>query len=195
MPPLQAAYWLALLAEIAVRLPYDRRRKRLQMVDRRVTAAEIAVLLALLLGMLLLPLVYSATSWLAFADYDLPPWAGGLGIALIAGAVAVFWRAHADLGANWSPTLEVRAGHELVTQGIYGQVRHPMYASQALWVIAQPLLLQNWLAGWLHLVLFVVFYALRVPAEERMLRQHFGAAYDAYAARVGGVLPRFGATP
>ncbi len=112
-------------------------------------------------------------------------------MVLIAGAVFVFWRAHADLGLNWSPTLEIREKHELITGGIYSRIRHPMYASQWLWVLAQPLLLQNWIAGLLNLLVFVPFYFLRVREEERLMLEQFGDRYRTYMQQVGAVLPRF----
>lgn len=102
-----------------------------------------------------------------------------------------FWRAHADLGLNWSPTLEIREKHELITRGIYGIIRHPMYASQWLWVIAQPLLLPNWIAGWLDLIVFIVFYSLRVKAEEQLMLEQFGGRYRSYMQKVNAVFPKF----
>jgi protein-S-isoprenylcysteine O-methyltransferase Ste14 len=140
--------------------------------------------------MLVLPIVNAATDWLDFASYKLPDWAGWMGILLIAGAIFVFWRAHADLGLNWSPTLEIREKHELVTRGIYGVIRHPMYASQWLWVIAQPLLRQNWIAGWLNLIIFIFFYFLRVKAEEQLMMEQFGDQYGAYMQKVGTIIPK-----
>jgi protein-S-isoprenylcysteine O-methyltransferase Ste14 len=98
--------------------------------------------------------------------------------------------AHADLGLNWSPSLEIREKHELITRGIYGVIRHPMYASQWLLVIAQPLLLQNWIAGFLNFLVFIPFYLLRVKAEERMMLDSFGAQYQEYMKNTGGVLPK-----
>jgi protein-S-isoprenylcysteine O-methyltransferase Ste14 len=130
------------------------------------------------------------TGWLDFADYKLPNWAGWAGVIVLAGALLVFWRAHVDLGLNWSPTLEIREKHELITSGIYRFVRHPMYASQWLWVVAQPLLLQNWIAGWLNLVVFAVFYVVRVSAEEQMMIDRFGDAYRQYRQKVGAVIPK-----
>jgi protein-S-isoprenylcysteine O-methyltransferase Ste14 len=141
--------------------------------------------------MFLVPIIYGATDWLEFADYDLTSWAGWIGVILITSAIFVFWRAHADLGINWSPTLEIREQHQLITHGIYGVIRHPMYASQWLWVIAQPLLLQNWIAGWLNLIVFVFFYFLRVKAEEQLMIERFGDEYRAYMQRVGAVFPKF----
>ena len=141
-------------------------------------------------GSFLVPIVYAVTNWLDFANYRLPAWAGWLGVLLAAGAVFLFWRGHADLGLNWSPSLEIREEHELVTQGIYRVIRHPMYASQWLLVLAQPLLLQNWIAGFLGLLAFIPFYFLRVSAEEQMMLEEFGDQYRAYMQKVGGILPK-----
>jgi protein-S-isoprenylcysteine O-methyltransferase Ste14 len=67
-----------------------------------------------------------------------------------------------------------------------------MYASMWLWGTAQALLLQNWIAGWAGLVLFVPMYVLRVPREERMMLEQFGEAYREYRNRTGRVVPRLG---
>ena len=103
----------------------------------------------------------------------------------------LFWRSHRDLGANWSPSLEITEQHTLVTRGVYARVRHPMYAAQALLALAQMLLLPNGLAGIGGLLMFLAFYLVRVPREEQMMREHFGEAYTAYAARTGRILPRW----
>jgi protein-S-isoprenylcysteine O-methyltransferase Ste14 len=186
-----AIYFVAILVEIIIRIPLNKRRKQEKMSEQRVTRQERALLGLLSLAMFFLPIVYAATDWLDFANYTLPAWAGWFGVPIMAGAVFVFWRAHADLGLNWSPSLEIREKHELVTRGIYGVIRHPMYASQWLWVIAQPLLLQNWIAGFANLVIFIPFYFLRVQAEEQLMIDKFGSRYQAYMQRVGGVLPKF----
>ena len=87
--------------------------------------------------------------------------------------------------------LELRKGHQLVKHGVYRSIRHPMYASQWLWVIAQPLLLQNWIAGWANLVFFIFFYSLRVKAEEKLMLEQFGDRYRSYMQTVGAVFPKF----
>jgi protein-S-isoprenylcysteine O-methyltransferase Ste14 len=58
-------------------------------------------------------------------------------------------------------------------------------------VIAQPLLLQNWIAGWLNLLVFIFFYFLRVKAEEQLMIERFGDQYRTYVQKVGAVFPRF----
>jgi len=183
-------YFLGIVVESVIRAPLNRKRKAETMNVRRVTSQEKTILFLLLIAMFIFPLIYAFSDWLSFADYTLPIWAGWLGVLILFGALFVFWRAHADLGLNWSPTLEIREKHELITKGIYGVIRHPMYASQWLWVIAQPLLLQNWVAGWLNLLVFVVFYAVRVKAEEQLMIEQFGDEYRAYMKKVGGVIPK-----
>ena len=187
---LTAIYFVAIVIEMVIRAPLNQKRRKEKISERRYTRQEKILLALLSLGMFFVPIIYAATGWLDFANYTLPAWAGWLGVILIAGALFVFWRAHADLGLNWSPTLEIREHHELVTRGIYGLVRHPMYASQWLWVLAQPLLLQNWIAGFIDLLIFVPFYYLRVKTEEQLMQQQFGDQYRSYMKKVGAVFPR-----
>ena len=143
--------------------------------------------------MFFIPALYVLTPWLDKANYRLPTRAqgraGGVGTVILAVAVWLFWRSHTDLGRNWSPSLQLREGHMLVTEGVYRYIRHPMYASMWLWGIAQALLLQNWVAGWASLVLFLPLYVLRVPREERMLLEYFGDAYRTYMNRTARVVP------
>jgi protein-S-isoprenylcysteine O-methyltransferase Ste14 len=185
-------YFFGILAEIVIRAPYRRQTRDSRVVDRRTDGLEYSVLILLLVGTFVLPLVYAVTPWLGFADYTLPDWAGGLGIGLMGAALWVFWRSHVDLGRNWSATLEMREEHQLITQGIYARVRHPMYPSQWLWAVAQFLLIQNWIAGSGTWVAFSLLYFVRVPREEAMMLEHFGDKYRRYMARTGRVFPRLG---
>ena len=184
------AFWGSIVAQMVIRAPLNKKRRLEKMSERQVTGKEKSILGLLFLGGFLLPLLYSTTSWLDFANYTLPVWAGWIGVVLIAAALYVFWRAHADLGLNWSPTLEIREKHELITRGIYGVIRHPMYASQWVLAIAQPLLLQNWLVGFANLIIFIPFYFLRVQAEEKMMQDSFGDEYRNYMKKTGAVFPK-----
>lgn len=186
-----AIYFVAIVAEIVIRAPINQKRKQQKVTASRYTTQEKTLLLLLSIGMFFVPIIYAATDWLDFANYSLPIWARSLGVLLISLAILVFWRAHADLGLNWSPTLEIREHHDLVTHGIYGVIRHAMYASQWLWVLAQPLLLPNWIAGFLNMLVFIPFYFLRVREEEKLMLEQFGDQYRSYMQKVGAVFPRF----
>lgn len=185
-----AIYFVGIVVEIIIRAPINKKRQQGKMSEQRITRQERTMLGLLFLGMFFVPIIYAATGWLDFANYSLPSWAGWLGVLLLIGAIFVFWRAHVDLGVNWSPSLEIREKHELITRGIYRLIRHPMYASQWLWVLAQPLVLQNWIAGFLNLLVFITFYFLRVQAEEQMMLDSFGTQYQEYMQRTGRVLPK-----
>lgn len=187
---LKGCYLLALFVQIAIRLPHDRVRRQETITLDQVTGQERGLIGVLFAGIMLFPFGYIFSRRLDFADYRLPTWAGLSGVGLMAGALGVFWRAHEDLGRYWSPSLQLVEDHHLITEGIYGYIRHPMYASQWLWSLAQPLLLQNWIGGWAGLAFFLPFYLLRVRHEEAMMLERFGDDYRAYMARTGGVLPR-----
>jgi protein-S-isoprenylcysteine O-methyltransferase Ste14 len=177
---------------VTIRGVYKQRTKANQLVVRRVDALEKALMIIVIPGGLLLPLIYLLTPWLAFADYSLPTFAPWCGLPLMLAALWLFWKSHADLGLNWSQSLEVRTGHQLITRGVYRSIRHPMYASIFLWCLAQGLMLANWLAGWYALAAFAVMYFVRTPREERMMRDTFGQQYVEYARRTGRLFPKAG---
>ena len=190
MPPWNLVFLAGFIVFATIRGFYKERAKSNETVVRRRDAMEIALLVIMVQGTLLLPLLHLFTSWLAFADYRLPAAASWYGAALMLAALWLFWRSHADLGRNWSYTLEVRKGHELITHGVYRAIRHPMYASIWLWCLAQGLLLSNWLAGWYALAAFAAMYFIRVPREEAMMQEVFGQEYLDYMQRTGRILPR-----
>jgi protein-S-isoprenylcysteine O-methyltransferase Ste14 len=187
-------YFLGMLAELVIRIPHERRRRRTQIAVDHLDGSERALIGLMSVGTLFVPTVYALTPRLDGADYRLPRgaggWAGGAGVAILALAIWLFWQSHADLGRNWSPSLQLREGHQLVTGGVYRSIRHPMYASQWLWSTAQALLLQNWIAGWAGLALYLPLYLSRVPREEQMMLDRFGGTYRAYMDRTGRVAPR-----
>jgi len=174
-------------------LPYRRRNRQKQIVDRRMTKTDCVLLALGAVGLQVMPLIYVLTPRLNFADYHLPTWgsvtAGWVGAAVFIAALWLLWRSHADLGRNWSPKVEIREGQSLVTQGVFRYIRHPMYAAHGLWAIAQVLLLQNWIAGPALLVAFLPLYLLRMPREEQMMLEHFGDEYRSYMSRTGRLIP------
>lgn len=183
--------WLAaFIATGVIRTPHARRNRANVVVDARKDVTEMLLLLGMFVAGMILPLFHLATGLLAFADYALPDWATTIGVLLQLPYIWLFWRSHADLGRNWSPGLEVRQEHGLVTNGVYAGICHPMYA--AIWIsaVAQPLLIHNWIAGALVVPAFAAMWFLRVPREEAMMRVQFGEAYDQYCRKAGRLLPK-----
>jgi protein-S-isoprenylcysteine O-methyltransferase Ste14 len=184
----RAAIIASSVAMVVIRAPHGQRSRSVKVAKSGKGPLEIALLTIAWLGFFI-PLVWAATSWLAFADYPLHPVPFACGVALLAVGLAFFHRSHADLGPNWSITLEVREKHQLVTHGIYRRVRHPMYMALFVYSLGQALAVPNWVAGPSYLVAFGLLFAFRVGPEERMMRAEFGADYDAYAARTRRLIP------
>jgi hypothetical protein len=114
---LKTVYFVGMLAEMAIRVPHERQRRRTTMAVDRMDWSERLLLGLMFMGMFLVADVYALTSRFDRADYRLPPAVrgpvGGVGAAILALAVWLFWRSHADLGRNWSPSLQLREGYLL----------------------------------------------------------------------------------
>ena len=183
-------FLIGFIAYLVIRGIFERRIKSKENVVSRSHGRDRCLILIMVVGGLLLPVIYLFTPWMGFADYRLPAFVPWFGAALMVSALWLFWHSHADLGQNWSVTLEIRKGHQLVTHGVYRSIRHPMYASIWLFSLAQGLLLQNWLAGWSAFVAFAIMYFVRTPQEEQMMCEFFGQEYRDYIKRTGRLLPR-----
>ena len=81
-----------------------------------------------------------------------------------------------------SRTIEVQAGQRVVDTGLYGVVRHPMYAVTVLLFLSMPLVLGS-LPGFLVLLLYLPLIAKRIRNEEAVLEQGL-AGYGDYKKRV-----------
>ncbi|MEQ2005758.1 MAG: protein-S-isoprenylcysteine O-methyltransferase [Limisphaerales bacterium] len=190
--PWNAVFFAGFLFYLGIRVKFARRVKGNELTVRRVDTQEKVLLVFTIVGSTLPVILYLFTSWLGFADYQLPGLAPWCGVVVMLVALWLFWRSHADLGLNWSVTLEIRKEHQLITNGVYRSIRHPMYASIWLFSLAQALLLENWFAGSAALVVFAPMYFLRTPREERMMCEIYGQEYRDYMARTGRLFPRIG---
>jgi len=126
---------------------------------------------------------------MAWSSLPLPAWLrwAGVVVAVVADSLMA-WTLH-SLGRNLTDTVVTRKTHTLVTFGPYRWIRHPFYASAALWVIAASLIAANWfvfVTGSLALSLL----AVRTKTEEALLVDRFGNDYRNYMAETGRFLPK-----
>jgi protein-S-isoprenylcysteine O-methyltransferase Ste14 len=81
------------------------------------------------------------------------------------------------------------AGPGLLTEGIYGKIRHPRYVEFTLGMIGWALFV-NYVGLYVITGLSFVLLYLIVLMEERELRERFGQGYVDYSARVPRFVPR-----
>ncbi|MBZ4374085.1 isoprenylcysteine carboxylmethyltransferase family protein [Corallococcus sp. AS-1-6] len=112
------------------------------------------------------------------------------GWALVAVGFAFTVRAQVEMGASWRIGIDSERT-ELVTWGLFGVVRNPIFSGMLVVVTGMALAAPSaWtVMGWLDYVLLV---SLQVRLEEDHLLGLHGAAYQRYAARVGRFLPGVG---
>lgn len=107
------------------------------------------------------------------------PHARILGMCLLFLVVAWVAVARFQLGRAFSVTPQAR---HLVTSGLYGRIRNPIYVASPFLLIAISLTLAQW---WPLLLSTVVIplQIVRARREAQVLRAVFGAEYDRYRAR------------
>ena len=184
----KAVILIGVVVMVGIRAPHGRRSRTVKVVESRKGPLEIFLLTVAWVAFLA-PILWVATSWLAFAAYPLyllPLLAGSLLLAL---GLWLFYRSHADLGTNWSVTLEIRESHRLVTDGVYRRVRHPMYLAFLLYGLGQALVIPNWVVGPSYAVAMALLFALRLGPEESLMRDRFKGEYDAYVSRTKRLVP------
>lgn len=130
--------------------------------------------------------------WMLGTIPSLPGWldatirVGGIVLLGVAGLLAGWglW----SIGRQMSSQAEVRPDTELVTDGAFRVVRHPLYLSILLLWAGGALALASWFMAACTVALVPLFVA-RSRLEERILMRHFGGAYGAYMASVPMLLP------
>ena len=122
-------------------------------------------------------------------EIPIPEALGRLAVAASLLGIAFSLWAMVTLGRHYDLVLEVHRDHELVRRGPYSVVRHPLYTGLGLHFAGVSLATGNVLlvVGTL-LVTYPAFY-LRARAEERLLREQFGAQYEKYVREVPMLLP------
>jgi protein-S-isoprenylcysteine O-methyltransferase Ste14 len=112
-----------------------------------------------------------------------PLWLNVLGLAGLAGSFFLFFRSFTD-NTYLSPLVRVQEdrNQQVVSTGVYGFVRHPMYLGAILMFIGTPLLLGSSLGVLLGLALTALLM-IRIRGEEAMLTRDL-EGYSEYAQKV-----------
>ena len=171
-----AVYWVL----SALRNKATRRRES--------PGSRLAHLVPLAIGGALIAWPNPAWSALAWRLWPQSPAAYRIGVSLvIAGLAFAIW-ARVHLGSNWSGTVTIKQGHELIRSGPYAWVRHPIYTG-----LITALLGTSIASGTVHaavgLAIIVESLLRKSRTEEEFMRATFPDEYQRYSAQVPALVP------
>ena len=186
-------YWLHLAnyAWIAFLVYWLVSARKLKSIKRREPSAERVIYLAFMVVTYLLMFNDRLNfQWLGQRFVAPTRAIGAIGVAItVAGVAFAIW-ARAHLGENWSATVTVKQGHQLIRTGPYGRVRHPIYTGIMFGLAGTAVALGEY-RGLLSLAMAGVCFYLKARKEERYLVQEFGEGFKEHLAQTGMFFPKF----
>ena len=110
-------------------------------------------------------------------------------VAMVLGYTIVF--AGATLVADgWRRIHQARRQGRLMTDGVYGRVRHPQYTGLFLIVFGEGIVHWPTIVSVVAFPVIVIAYTMLARREERQMVEQFGDAYREYQRRVPMFIPR-----
>lgn len=111
------------------------------------------------------------------------------GLAMI--VTGLFFRIWAvkTLGKYFTPTIQIKPDHELITGGPYNIVRHPSYSGAFLCISGGAVLLESWIGLVICFIAMGAAYFVRINLEEKKLIEYFGHDYELYKQKTKVLIP------
>jgi len=106
------------------------------------------------------------------------------------GALYLFAASSSALGKNWSFEARMRTDHQLIRNGPYARVRHPIYLGMLLFLLGLAVAFGHWLQLVVAVPLFLVGTSIRTRLEDRLLEGQFGKDFEEYARSTPALIPR-----
>jgi protein-S-isoprenylcysteine O-methyltransferase Ste14 len=129
-------------------------------------------------------------AWFRWPHTPAPDLARTIASMVLAPVAAGFgWLAVRHLGKQLRILAGLYADHELIRTGPYAIVRHPVYASLFMMMLATGLLFARWQLLLLSVALYIAGTEIRIRAEEGLLRARFGEEFEEYRRKVPAYLP------
>jgi len=155
---------------------------------RESPGSRLSHLVPLFIGVALIVWPRAPWDWLSLRLLAPGPLESALGVALLAPGLAFTVWARVYLGRNWSGTVTLKEGHELIRSGPYAYVRHPIYTGLLVALLGSAVACGELraLIGWC-VVAGAFIRKLRI--EERFMREIFPGQYPGYCAAVPALVP------
>lgn len=170
-------YWV--IAGISTNRGFDR------WALRRDTAIALA-LLVVIVAVELLARRFASLQALNLATIH-SPWSAAAGAATVTAGATVAFAARAVIGRNWGIPATRQTGTELVTNGPYKVIRHPIYSGILLMMLGTAIGLNS--TGWLVTVVVAIYFVASARSEESYMAERFPEDYPDYRARTKMLIP------
>lgn len=194
---LRAAFWVLLAGVLVMRIYFAlqvRRSGERVMPDHEAVEREGRgmflvrfVMFFILIGWLILYAINPI--WMRALSIDFPNWLRWIGFALGLASLGLWSWTQVALGKEWSPQLQLRKEHHLVTTGPYARIRHPLYTAMIGYGTSLAFVTANWFFVFLAIMVIAGLFA-RVPKEEQMMIKEFDQEYKAYIQSTGRFFPK-----
>jgi protein-S-isoprenylcysteine O-methyltransferase Ste14 len=112
----------------------------------------------------------------------------GLVLTAVGLGLAVWARLH--LGENWSASVTIKEGHDLIRSGPYAYLRHPIYSGILLALLGTVVALGEW-RGLIGFCVILISLIIKAKREEAWLAREFGGSWQEHRRHAGFLLPRF----
>lgn len=110
----------------------------------------------------------------------------GAAVTVIGLLFAIWARQH--LASNWSSSVTIKQGHELITSGPYALARHPIYTGILAGFLGTAIALAQ-VRGFIALLLLFVILWAKLRMEEEWMRSQFGETYANYSHKTAALVP------
>jgi protein-S-isoprenylcysteine O-methyltransferase Ste14 len=175
--------WIAFLLYWQIKAVNTKTTQRLEPAASRILRVFIFLIVIVLLSTTRIPL-----PWLYLQLWPVGLWPFWLGVAVtIAGLMFAVW-AREHLGRNWSGSVTIKQGHELITTGPYAMVRHPIYTGILTGFLGMAIAISQ-VRGFIVFVLIFLVYWTKLRMEEQWMRSQFREAYATYAHQTAALVP------
>ncbi len=151
-------------------------------------ASRIARSLVFLIVIVMLSTTWIPLPWLYRQLWPSGIWPFWIGAAVTVGGLlfAVWARLH--LGRNWSSSVTIKQGHELITTGPYAVVRHPIYTGILAGFVGSAIALSQ-VRGLIGVALIFLAFWSKLRMEEKWMRSQFGETYTTYMHHTAALVP------
>jgi protein-S-isoprenylcysteine O-methyltransferase Ste14 len=113
---------------------------------------------------------------------------GNIGLVFcVIGAFIACWSRYL-LGKNWSLSVQRKENHELIQNGIYKLLRHPIYTGLLLLFIGNMIIVGDYRGIIAVLLVFISFW-FKLLKEEKLLIETFGNQYTEYKNGTKALFP------